>query len=74
MSMHMNSAAGNFYEGSSASTWRKSSYSLVNGGCVEVAGLLGLAVMVRDSKNPQDNVLQFAPREWKLFVGALLRR
>lgn len=35
-----------------ALTWRKSSLSSDNGTCVELAGLPGGLVAVRDSKNP----------------------
>jgi hypothetical protein len=48
--------------------WRKSSYSGDNGGnCVEV-GTAGLAVAVRDSKDPDGPLLAFAPDEWKAFA------
>jgi hypothetical protein len=48
--------------------WRKSSYSGDNGGtCVEV-GIAGLAVAVRDSKDPDGPLLAFARDEWKAFA------
>ncbi len=48
--------------------WRKASYSSSNGGaCVEV-GTAGLAVAVRDSKDPAGPVLAFTPDEWKAFT------
>ncbi len=48
--------------------WRKSSYSGSNGGaCVEV-GTAGLAVAVRDSKNPNGPLLAFAADTWKAFA------
>ncbi len=50
-------------------TWRKSSWSLANGNCVEVAGLSGALVLVRDSKNPDGSVLGFAPSHWGTFVA-----
>lgn len=53
--------------------WVKSSYSMTNGNCVEVAELPARAVGVRDSKNPQGQVLRFAPQEWDLFTRALRR-
>jgi hypothetical protein len=47
--------------------WRKSSYSGDNGGaCVEV-GTAGLAVAVRDSKDPDGPLLAFAADTWKAF-------
>jgi hypothetical protein len=48
--------------------WRKSSYSGDNGGaCVEV-GTAGLAVAVRDSKDPDGPLLAFARDEWTAFA------
>ena len=48
--------------------WRKSSYSGSNGGtCVEV-GTAGLAVAVRDSKDPDGPLLAFAADTWKVFA------
>jgi hypothetical protein len=52
-------------------TWTKSSYSLANGNCVEVAGLSSNLVQIRDSKNPQGTVLSFTPTEWTAFVGGV---
>ena len=51
--------------------WRKASYSTSNGGaCVEVA-VIGNAVAVRDSKNPDGPNLAFAPEDWKAFTAGL---
>lgn len=48
--------------------WRKSSYSGGNGGtCVEV-GTAGLAVAVRDSKDPAGPRLAFAADTWRAFA------
>ncbi|REK87266.1 DUF397 domain-containing protein [Streptomyces inhibens] len=47
--------------------WEKSSYSLANGDCVEVAQLPGGAVALRDSKNPDRAPLRFAASEWSAF-------
>lgn len=49
--------------------WVKSSRSMTNGNCVEVAGLSANRVGVRDSKNPQGYVLQFTLARWSAFVG-----
>jgi hypothetical protein len=50
-------------------TWVKSSYSMTNGNCVEVAGLPGRVIGVRDSKNEQSgNVLRFTPAQWNAFM------
>jgi len=56
----------------STATWRKSSYSNMNGGeCVEVAdGVLGV-VPVRDSKDPDGPALVVPARSWDAFVTAL---
>ena len=48
--------------------WRKSSRSMTNGNCVEVAGLAGDVVGVRDSVNPKGTVLGFTQGEWDVFV------
>jgi hypothetical protein len=47
--------------------WRKSSYSVNNGECVEVSSD-GDDVLVRDSKDPLSPVLRFTPSEWRAFV------
>ncbi|MBB4894662.1 hypothetical protein FHS39_003720 [Streptomyces olivoverticillatus] len=49
-------------------TWRKSSYSLAHGDCVEVASPLPLSIAVRDSKDPQGPSLGFTPGAWSAFV------
>ena len=55
-------------EGTSALTWRKSTYSGTNGGqCVEVASVAG-AVVVRDSKNLAGPELVFTRQAWAAFV------
>jgi hypothetical protein len=53
--------------------WRKSSQSgqEVNSDCVEVADL-GIAVGVRDSKNPNGPKLAFSRSEWKTFTERVL--
>lgn len=51
--------------------WRKSSYSMGNGGnCVEVADA-GHAVYVRDSKNPDGPAFGFGREPWHAFLTAL---
>lgn len=54
-----------------AETWRKSSRSYANGGCVEVAPLPGKLIGVRDSKNVSGTRLWFRHAEWDAFVGAI---
>ncbi|WP_373305987.1 DUF397 domain-containing protein [Streptomyces chryseus] len=47
--------------------WTKSSYSAVNGDCVEVR-TQGLSVAVRDSKNVERPGLGFSGKAWSAFV------
>ncbi|MFF0047890.1 DUF397 domain-containing protein [Streptomyces sp. NBC_01620] len=48
--------------------WTKSSYSAVNGDCVEVKAAGHHAVLVRDSKNPRNGVLDFTTKTWSMFL------
>lgn len=48
--------------------WRKSSHSLSNDECVEVARL-GPVVLVRDSLDESSTVLEFTPSEWRAFLA-----
>jgi uncharacterized protein DUF397 len=54
-----------------AQEWIKSSLSQMNGNCVEVAGLSGDVISVRDSKNRRGPVLRFTQGEWDAFVGGV---
>jgi hypothetical protein len=54
-------------EGTSALTWRKSSYSGTNGGqCVEVAA--SGHVLVRDTEDRTGAVLAFSMETWRKFT------
>ncbi|MFE9400139.1 DUF397 domain-containing protein [Streptomyces flavidovirens] len=48
-------------------SWRKSSYSMANNDCVEVAHLSGGAVALRDSMNLDLNPLRFTAAAWLAF-------
>jgi hypothetical protein len=48
--------------------WTKSSFSFSNSNCVEVAGLPGSGIGVRDSKDAEGPVLRFTPGEWNAFL------
>lgn len=51
--------------------WTKSSLSMHNGQCVEVAGLADDVIRVRNSRDPQGVVLSFTPAEWDAFIGGV---
>lgn len=57
--------------------WRKSSYSIGNGECVEVAVLpgavpgAGYVIALRDSKDPDGPMLTFTPSVWQEFTASL---
>lgn len=53
------------------SFWIKSSLSSYNDNCVEVAGLNGNRIWVRDSKHPRGPVLNFTSAEWDAFIGGV---
>jgi hypothetical protein len=53
------------------SSWIKSSLSYAAGNCVEVAGLAGGEVGVRNSRDSAGAVLVFTPDEWHAFLGGV---
>lgn len=50
--------------------WRQSSFCKESG-CVEVA-FSGGAVFVRDSKSPNDSILEFSGFNWQTFLYAAM--
>jgi hypothetical protein len=60
--------------GDSSGPWIKSSLSGYNGDCVEVAGLTGDRIQVRDSKDPKGPLLNFTTSEWDAFIGGVYNR
>ena len=52
--------------------WRKSTYSLSNGNCVE-AGTGPALVAIRDSQDPDGPVINVSPREWTEFTEYVKR-
>jgi Domain of unknown function (DUF397) len=53
-------------------TWRKSSWSAINGNCVEVGALPSGLIAVRDTKDAGCGpVLTFGHTAWGSFVDAL---
>ena len=63
------------HAGNASQDWMKSSLSMHNGSCVEVAGLADEIadeiIRVRDSKNPSGGVLAFTHAEWDAFLGGV---
>ena len=51
-------------------TWRTSTYSNAGGNCVEVGADAGARVLVRDTKDREGPVLEFAAEAWRRFVVA----
>jgi hypothetical protein len=53
--------------------WRKSSYSMSNGHCLETARFADGRIGVRDSKAAEGLVLRFRPETWASFLAELRR-
>lgn len=51
--------------------WRKSSFSSINGNCVELAPLPEGGVAVRDSKDRKGPILRFTRAEWAAFLAGM---
>jgi hypothetical protein len=54
-------------------SWRKSTYSIASGECVEAAAASG-GVVVRDSNRKSDALLQFPDADWRNFIAAIKKR
>ena len=52
-------------------SWRKSSYSVGNGACVEVARQQPGEVAVRDSDDADGAILLYAPTSWGHFIEVI---
>ena len=52
--------------------WRKATYSLSNGNCVEVGAGAAL-VAIRDSQDPDGPAINLTPREWTEFTEYVKR-
>lgn len=48
--------------------WRKASYSIGNGECVEAAPIDAGGVAVRDSRNPGAGIVMNSVAEWETFL------
>jgi len=55
-------------------TWRTATYSQGNGACVEVAGLGGGRVAVRDTKDRTGPAIVITAEQWRTFVASTQRR
>jgi hypothetical protein len=55
------------------STFRKSSYSVAQGACVEVGSKLPDLVVIRDSKNIDGDRIAVSPNGWRQFVSHVRR-
>ena len=51
--------------------WRKSGRSSAQGNCVELAGLTGGGVAVRNSRDPEGPALVFSGAELDAFLGGV---
>jgi hypothetical protein len=50
--------------------WRKSSYSVANGQCVEAAAV-PTTVLVRDTVSPAGGQLRFPAEAWQEFIARI---
>jgi hypothetical protein len=59
--------------GPPAQFWHKSSYSMGNAQCVEVAHLAEVRIGVRDCKTADGPLLRFTPDAWSTFLKDVKR-
>ncbi|MGH3942599.1 MAG: DUF397 domain-containing protein [Pseudonocardiaceae bacterium] len=53
--------------------WRKSSYSTIEGNCLEFANVDNGNCVVRDSKDSTGPALMFPPTQWVAFIKTISR-
>ena len=64
----------NFSRTATSASWKKSSLSMGNGNCVEVARFDGGDIGIRHSKDKSHRILRFTPAEWNAFLGGVYNR
>jgi Domain of unknown function (DUF397) len=57
----------------SGSNWVKSSLSVSNGNCVEMASLPDGGIGVRNSRDAEGRIPKFTPDEWNAFLVPTLK-
>ena len=50
--------------------WRKASYSMANGNCVEAIST-STHIAVRDSIKPGTTIISYPSRAWQIFIAAV---
>jgi Domain of unknown function (DUF397) len=66
-----NSPGTNESKGYPGATWKKSSYSEVNGHCLQTARISGDLVAVRDSQAENGPALCFKSEAWVAFIATV---
>ena len=57
--------------GRSGLSWRKSSYSMGNGDCLEFAPIPAGGAAVRDSKDRSGPILLFGESSWQAYIDGI---